>query len=150
MAFLNDQDASFVRKRFEQELDHPVTLEFFTPSAGGLVLPGQDSELAEYTRQILADVAALSPKITLNVHSTATDPDSAQTFGIARTPATAVIGAQDFGIRYYGIPGGYEFATLLDIIIAVSRAKPPIAEQSREILGRLKDEAHIQVFVTPT
>lgn len=150
MPFLNDQDASLVRKRFEHELDHPVTLEFFTPSTGGLVLPGQDSEMAEYTRKILTEVAALSSKITLNVHSIAADPDSARTFGITRTPATVVIGAQDYGVRYFGIPGGYEFSTLLDIIIAVSRAAPPIAEETREILSRLKSDAHIQVFVTPT
>lgn len=150
MPFLNDQDASLVRKRFDNDLDHPVTLEFFTPSTGGLVLPGQDSEMAEYTRKILAEVAALSPKITLNVHSLAAEPESAGAFGISRTPATVVIGAQDFGIRYFGIPGGYEFATLLDLIIAVSQGKPPIADETREILSRLKNDAHIQVFVTPT
>lgn len=148
--FLNDQDAAFVRNRFEKALDHRVTLEFFAPSVGGLVLPGQEGELAEYTRQILAEVASLSPKIVLNVHSTATEPESAQAFGITKTPATAIVGAQDYGIRYYGIPGGYEFATLLDLIIAVSQAMPPIAAQTREILGKLKDDAHIQVFVTPT
>ncbi|GEM_PF-453845 len=150
MPFLTDQDVALVRKRFEKELDDPVTLEFFTPSTGGLVIPGQDSEMAEYTRQILVEVAALSPRITLNVHSLATEPESARAFGVTRTPATAVIGAQDFGIRYFGIPGGYEFSTLLDLIIAVSQAQPPIAVESHEILSRLKTDAHIQVFVTPT
>ena len=84
------------------------------------------------------------------IPSISADPDSARTFGITRTPATVVIGAQDYGVRYFGIPGGYEFSTLLDIIIAVSRATPPIAEETREILSRLKNDAHIQVFVTPT
>lgn len=150
MPFLNDQDAAFVRKRFAQELQHDVVLEFFAPSTGGLVLPGQEGEIAEYTRQILAEVAGLSPKITLNVHSVVAEPEAARAFGVTRTPATAVIGARDFGIRYYGIPAGYEFATLLDVIIAVSVGQPPIAEGTREVLGRLKDDAHIQVFVTPT
>lgn len=150
MPFLNDQDAAFVRNRFAQELQHDVTLEFFAPSIGGLVLPGQDAETAEYTRKILSEVAALSPKIHLNAHSVAAEPGVAKTFGILRTPATAVIGAQDYGIRYYGMPAGYEFATLLDLIIAVSRGEAAIAESSRELLSRLKDEAHIQVFVTPT
>src|SRR4030065_508840 len=57
MPFLNDQDAAFVRKRFEQELSHDVTLEFFAPSTGGLTLPGQDAGVAEHTTQILTAVA---------------------------------------------------------------------------------------------
>jgi len=150
MAFLNDQDAAFVRKRFEDELASDVTLEFFTPSIGGLTLPGQDAEIAEYTRKILTEVAALSPRLTLNVHSMATEPEAAQRFGIARTPALALIGAADYGVRFYGMPAGYEFATLLELILDVSKAQPPLSETTKAMLGRLKDEAHIQVFVTPT
>ena len=150
MAFLNDQDAAFVRKRFEAELAFDVTLEFFTPSIGGLTLPGQDAEIAEYTRQILTEVAALSMRITLNVHSMASEPDAAARFGIERTPALAIIGAADYGVRYYGMPAGYEFATLLELILDVSKAQPPLSEATKATLERLKDEAHIQVFVTPT
>lgn len=150
MAFLNDQDAAFVRKRFAEELVADVTLEFFTPSIGGLVLPGQDAEIAEYARQILTEVAALSPRITLNVHSMASEPEAATRFGIARTPAVAIIGAADYGIRFYGMPAGYEFATLLELILDVSKAQPPLSDATMATLARLKDEAHIQVFVTPT
>jgi alkyl hydroperoxide reductase subunit AhpF len=150
MAFLNVQDAAFVRKRFEDELASDVTLEFFTPSIGGLALPGQDAEMAEYARQILTEVAALSPRITLNVHSMASDPEAAARFGVARTPATAIIGAVDYGVRFYGMPAGYEFATLLELILDVAKAQPPLSEATKTTLGRLKDEAHIQVFVTPT
>ena len=130
MPFLNDQDAAFVRKRLEQELSHDVTLEFFAPSTGGLTLPGQDAEIAEYTKQILTEVA--------------------QRFGITRAPATAVIGAEDYGVRFYGMPAGYEFATLLELIIDVSKGSPALAEGSKDVLGKLQEDAHIQVFVTPT
>lgn len=150
MPFLNDQDAAFVRARFAQELQHDVTLEFFAPTAAGLAVPGQDGEIAEYARQILAEVAGLSPKVTLNAHSTIAEPASATRFGIGRTPATAIIGAQDYGVRFYGMPAGYEFATLLELIIAISRGTTPVTPSTRETLGRLRDDAHIQVFVTPT
>jgi len=150
MPFLKEQDAAFVRNRFAQELQHDVTLEFFAPTTSGLSLPGQDGEIAEYVRQILAEVAALSPKIRLNAHSTVADPQSAKALGIEQTPATAIIGAQDYGVRFYGMPAGYEFATLLDIIIAVSQGTAPVAPQTRDVLARLKDDAHIRVFVTPT
>lgn len=150
MPFLQEQDAAFVRNRFAKDLQHDVTLEFFAPTTSGLSLPGQDGEIAEYTRQILAEVAGLSSKIRLNVHSTVADPEAVNTFGIEQTPATAIIGAQDYGVRFYGMPAGYEFATLLELIIAVSQGTAPVAEQTREVLGRLKDDAHIRVFVTPT
>lgn len=150
MAFLNEQDAAFIRKRFEEELASDVTLEFFAPSLGGLALPGQDAEMAEYARQILTEVAALSPRITLNVHSLASEPETAARFGVARTPALAILGAADYGVRFYGMPGGYEFATLLELILDVSKAEPPLSAGTKTMLGRLKDQAHIQVFVTPT
>ena len=150
MPFLQEQDAAFVRTRFAQELRGDVTLEFFAPVTGGLALPGQDGAIAEYARQILAEVAALSPKIRLNVHSLMADPEAAKAFGITRTPATAVIGAQDYGVRFYGMPAGYEFATLLDLIIAVSRGSTAIAPPTRELLARLSQDIHVQVFVTPT
>jgi alkyl hydroperoxide reductase subunit AhpF len=150
MAFLNPQDAEFIRRRFASELKGDVTLEFFAPSAGGLVLPGQDGETAEYTRRILEEVADLSDRVRLTVHSVVTEPEVARRFGIERTPAIAFVGAEDYGIRYYGIPGGYEFATLLELIIAVSVGRADIAESSKDALARLKESAHIQVFVTPT
>jgi hypothetical protein len=48
------------------------------------------------------------------------------------------------------MPAGYEFATLLELILDVSKAQPPLSEATKTTLGQLKDEAHIQVFVTPT
>jgi alkyl hydroperoxide reductase subunit AhpF len=150
MPFLQDPDAAVVRQRLAQELQHEVTLEFFAPTTSGLALPGQDGEIAEYARQILAEVTALSPKIQLRVHSTIADPDAMTTFRIARTPATAIIGAQDYGVRLYGMPAGYEFATLLDLIIAVSQGTTPVTSSTRAVLASLRDETHIQVFVTPT
>lgn len=150
MPYLNDQDAKIIAERFASELEADVTLEFFAPSTSGLTLPGQDGETSEYTRQILQETAALSPKLHLKVHSILAESEVAAAFKIARTPATAVIGRQDYGIRYYGIPAGYEFATLLELIMLASKGQAPLAAESQAILRRLKDEAHIQVFVTPT
>src|SRR2546428_13616689 len=145
MPFLQEQDAAFVRTRFAQELRGDVTLEFFAPVTGGLTLPGQDGEIAEYARQILAEVAALSPKIRLNVHSIMTEPEAAKAFGIPRTPATAVIGAQDSGVRLYRMPAGYEFATPLGLLIAVSQGSTAVAPDPRHLLSHLSQDTHVQV-----
>jgi alkyl hydroperoxide reductase subunit AhpF len=150
MGYLTEQDAKIIAERFAHGLDADVALEFFAPTTGGIALPGQDAETAEYTRQILIETAGLSPKLHLNVHSMVAEPEAAAALGIVRTPATAVIGRQDYGIRYYGIPAGYEFATLLELIVLASKGQAPLAPEPRTVLSRLKGDAHIQVFVTPT
>ncbi len=150
MALLNDQDATFLQKRFAEEMVGDVRLVFFAPSAGGLALPGDDWEMAEYTRKILKEVEGLSDRVTLEEHSLATEGDLAAQYGITRTPATAIVGTQDYGIRYYGMPAGYEFVTLIDLVIDVSKGRAPVSEATLESLAALTSDAHLQVFVTPT
>jgi alkyl hydroperoxide reductase subunit AhpF len=150
MSLLNEQDAAFLRNRFAEELDHPVRLVFFAPSVGGIALPGEDVEMVEYTRRILAEVAALSDRVTLEEHSLASEPEVAARYGIARTPATAIVGAEDYGVRFYGMPAGYEFVTLIDVVLDVSKGRAPVAAETAQALAALPGNAHLQVFVTPT
>ena len=58
--------------------------------------------------------------------------------------------AEDFGVRFYGIPSGYEFASLLQAIRTVASGQPQLAEETLEFLRQLEEPVHIQVFVTPT
>jgi alkyl hydroperoxide reductase subunit AhpF len=150
MALLNDQDTAFLRKRFAEDMVNDVRLVFFAPTLGGLALPGEDYEMVEYTRQILKEVAGLSNRITLEEHSLVSEPEKAAEYGILRTPATAIVGAQDYGVRFYGMPGGYEFVTLVDVILDVSKGRAPVSPQTAETLAALPGDAHLQVFVTPT
>lgn len=150
MALLHEQDAAFVRKRLTEELEHDVRLVFFAPSLGGLAVPGADWEMAEYTRRILQELAALSDRVHLEEHSLVGEPELARQYGVARTPATLIVGARDYGVRFYGMPAGYEFATLLDLVLDVSTGRPPIADATRAALEALPGDVHLQVFVTPT
>jgi len=150
MGFLTDQDAAFVRQRLVSEMQHDVRLVFFAPSSGGLALPGEDWEMAEYTRKILKEVAELSDHITLEEHSMVSEPEAVARYGVDRTPATVVIGAQDYGVRYYGMPAGYEFVTLLDLIIDVSRGTNGLSQATLDSLAALPADVHLQVFVTTT
>ena len=150
MPLLNDQDTAFLRKRFAEDMVDDVRLVFFAPSVGGLALPGEDYEMVEYTRQILKEIAGLSDRVLLEEHSLVSEAGLAAQYGIARTPATAVVGAQDYGVRFYGMPGGYEFVTLIDVILDVSKGRAPISAQTASALAALPGDAHLQVFVTPT
>jgi len=58
------------------------------------------------TEQVLREVADLSDKISLEVYNQITDKDKAEALGIDKIPGTAVIGAADYGVRFFGIPSG--------------------------------------------
>jgi alkyl hydroperoxide reductase subunit AhpF len=150
MPFLNPQDAETIRRRFAADLEAPVRLLLFLPATGGLALPGEDWEIAEYTRRILTEVAALSDKVILEEYGLLSHPEEARRYGIEQVPAIVFVGQQDYGVRYLGLPAGYEFVTLLEVIIAVSRGRAELAEPTREALAALPDEIHLRVFVTPT
>lgn len=60
------------------------------------------------------------------------------------------LGAQDYGIRYYGIPSGFEFLTLVEEILDVSKGAPSLAPETVAKLVKIQRDVHIQVFVTPT
>ncbi len=74
--------------------------------------------------------------------------------GIDKIPAIAILkggnAGADCGIRYFGIPSGYEFASLVEDIIMVGNGDSGLAEATRKALATLPAEVHIQVFVTPT
>ena len=57
---------------------------------------------------------------------------------------------EDYGIRFYGIPSGYEFSTLIQDIVMLSRGDSGLSEQTKAQLDMLEDSVHLQVFVTPT
>ena len=74
-----------------------------------------------------------------------------EALGIARIPAVAVLGETvDHGIRFYGLPSGYEFGTLVDAMLLVSSGQSGLGEKTRSALRDLARPLHIQVFSTPT
>jgi alkyl hydroperoxide reductase subunit AhpF len=79
------------------------------------------------------------------------DQERVRELGIQRTPAIAVMGAEkDYGIRFYGLPTGYEFGTLVDAILDVSSGDSGLSPETRQALQTLTKPVHIQVFSTPT
>jgi alkyl hydroperoxide reductase subunit AhpF len=141
MPVLSPSDAARVREMLA-DLPNPVRLVFFTQTL--------NCETCEPTKQILGEVADLSDQITVEEHNLLLEGDLAASFGIDRAPAIAVVGAQDYGIRFLGIPSGYEFMSLLDAIKVVSAGDSGLQEGSRAMLAGIESPLALQVFVTPT
>ena len=102
------------------------------------------------TRQLVEEVAGLSEQVTAEIYDFVADEDKAEELGIDKIPAIAVIGEEDYGIRFYGIPSGYEFTSLLEAIHIAARGEPDLNDETIDFLSALNEPVHIQVFVTPT
>jgi glutaredoxin-like protein len=125
-----------------EDLKNPVKLVMFTQTF--------ECQYCAETRQLCEEIADLSEQISVEVHNFVTDEEQVKEYGIDKIPAIAVVGEKDYGVRYYGIPSGYEFMSLLDSVKTVSAGAVELMPETMAFLEGLKDPMHIQVFVTPT
>lgn len=141
MPMLREKDRKTLEEWF-QKLKVPVRLIVFTQE--------HECEYCQETRELAEEVAAASPKISVEVHDFVAEADLARQYGVDKIPAVAIIGEKDYGVRYYGFPGGYEFTSFVEDIIDVSTGEHGLSEQTLRELARLDRPVHLQVFVTPT
>jgi len=141
MGLIKKAQQKQLRKQFK-ELDGNVKLIVFTQE--------MECQYCKETRQLAKDIAELSDNISLKVYDFVADKDKVEKYKIDKIPAVVVEGKKDYGIRFYGIPAGYEFTSLINSIIAVSKGKSDLSEETKAALKQLKDEVRIQVFITLT
>lgn len=154
MGLLKDSDREQLRTQLEQ-LQNPVKLVFFTQAL--------DCDYCPLTQQLLEEVVTLSDKLKLQIYNFNIDKDQVFEYKIARVPAIALVRVEtrtkdgveetvdrDYGIRFYGVPAGFEFASLLGDILDVSSGDSGLNEHSKAALALLKEPVHLQIFTTPT
>jgi alkyl hydroperoxide reductase subunit AhpF len=98
----------------------------------------------------LEEVAGLSDQLTLEVYNFLLDKEKVAEYGVDNVPATVIRNSKNYGIKFYGIPAGYEFSTFLDAILSVSKGDSGLKPETREKLAAVTEPVHLQVFVTPT
>ena len=141
MPMLNEQIRKEVRTMLA-DLEKPVTFKVFTQPF--------ECQYCKEMRELIEEVAALSDKLSVEVYDFEGDKAVADTLGIDKIPAVAIIGAKDYGIRLYGIPAGYEFGSLIEDIKLVSEGNSGLAPETRKTVAKLTKPVRIQVFITPT
>ncbi|MCD6461707.1 MAG: thioredoxin family protein [Thermoplasmata archaeon] len=142
MGIIGEDDKKEIEKIFNENLADPVTLVVFVDDKA--------CRYCEETRQICEELGETSSKITVEVYNLTKDVEAAGKYGIERAPAIAIIGKEDYGVRYYGIPAGYEFTSVVEDIIDISRGTTDLKDKTKEKLTSLDRDIHIQVFVTPS
>jgi glutaredoxin-like protein len=154
MEMLSKEVREATRKKFDADMAGPVVIIFFTQEAARLVLPdhlrGQECLYCKETRQLLEEVSSLSKKIELTIYDFVADKQKAAEYRVDKIPSIIIQGAKDYGIRFFGIPSGYEYMSLVESIIDVSKGATDLSPKTKDALKGLVKDVHIQVFVTPT
>ncbi|HEV8309673.1 MAG TPA: hypothetical protein VGW35_18580 [Methylomirabilota bacterium] len=141
MAILTEKDRAGVTEEL-QKLAGPVKLVVFSQELG--------SEYCLETERLAREVAECSDKVAVEIYNLHIDREKAAAYGVDRVPAVVVEGARDYGIRFFGIPLGYEFTNLIDGMLVAASGEPRLSPETIERLRGLQKPVHIQVFTTPT
>lgn len=132
-----------VRKIFNS-LDGNVKLLVFTQEV--------ECMYCEQNVELIKDISALTNKITFEIYDFVKDGDTAEKYGIDKIPAIVPIDAEgkDYSIRFFGIPSGYEFSSLLESINLLSTGNHGLSDDTIKKVNGLGKSVHLQVYVTPT
>jgi glutaredoxin-like protein len=149
MPMIPAHDVPLIAQYFEQTLESPVTIHFFTQKDGAGPLPLPECLLGADMEELLREVSALSPRVRLEIHDLVAHPERAEAWGVGRLPTVILTGAARGRVRFLGLPSGYEFAALVDGLVDVARGATDLPAQAREELSGLERDVHIQVFGTP-
>lgn len=150
MPLISTQDQDTIRTIFSEKLTGDVNVTYFTQRESGMIVPGQECEYCKETRELLEEVSSLSEHVHLNTRDFVRDDAEAQRMEIERIPAFVLEGESKGKVRYFGIPAGYEFSSLIEDLIDVSTGQVELSDTTRHALEGLQQDVHIQVFVTPT
>jgi glutaredoxin-like protein len=154
MEILNKEVVEATKKKLDEEMKDKATLLLFTQEPSRLIvsdrLKGQECLFCKETRELLKEVSALSEKIELVIYDFSGDKEKAAEYGIDKIPATIILGQKDYGIRFFGIPSGYEYSSLIEAILDVSKGQTGLSQKTKDALKAIDKDIHIQVFVTPT
>lgn len=104
------------------------------------------------TIQYLDEIAGLNQQIKLTVYDEDTDKQQFTRFEILMVPAIVILSDMSVseGVRFYGIPSGYEVHSLISAIKRASGVLDPLPEESEKKILKINKNIDIQVFVTPT
>jgi len=101
------------------------------------------------TRSFAEEVAALSDKLTIKIYDLIKDKEMTLKYGVERIPAIVLLDKDgvDYGVKFYGLPGGYEINSFLGSIIEMSGKHENLPEDILSRIKKIDKDVHIQVFV---
>lgn len=141
MGMLKEKDREKLINLFK-EIKEDVKIVMFTQE--------MECTHCEMTRMLLEEVSGLSDKLFLEVHDFVAEADLARKYGVDKIPAIVLSGDRDYGIRFYGVPAGYEFNVLIEDIMDVGKRDSGLDKAVMAELAKVDQPVHIQVLISPT
>ncbi|MGC8571775.1 MAG: protein disulfide oxidoreductase [Candidatus Micrarchaeia archaeon] len=144
MEFIKNEDKIEIKKLLDSRLTNNVNIIIFT---------SKDKSKCMYcseTVALLKELSQLSPKLKVTEYDIVENSKEAKFMGIDKVPAIVLGGKVIYNLYYFGIPTGYEFASLLEDIIDVSTGETKLSEATKKALKKFDKPIDIKVFVTPT
>jgi len=136
--------------RFARELTGAVRIDYFTQRRLAIFIPGREEcAYCEETQTLVKEIAALSDKITLNVHEFAESTKEAARLGVDKVPGIVIRGALNRPLRFFGFPVGNQLLPLVEAIVDASRGKVELRAETVRHLRRLQQTVRVHLFVTP-
>lgn len=141
--FLKDDDQKLIRKELEA-MTAKVKILHFTQSI--------ECSYCRETRQLLEELVLLSDKLSLEVYNFQLDRNEVSKYKIDKIPATILLPESgiDPGVRFFGIPSGYEFMSVIEDIIDLSNGNHGFSDDILAEIKKIHRPVHIEVYVTPT
>ena len=142
MTLLRPEEEAKAREWFAA-LERPVELLVALGPEETPLPGGRDLDFGAEAVRLAEGLAELGELVSVRVEQ---EPE-----GFPRFPAIAVRPeGHDVGVRYDGLPWGYELGSLVGGILEAGKAEPTLRPESLEALGALDRELALDVFVTPT
>jgi glutaredoxin-like protein len=143
MGLISERDRKPVQDRLAK-LVRPVKAMVFTQE--------MECQFCRETRELIEELAGLTDKLKVEVKDFLKNEEEAKKLGVDKIPAVVLLGEgdKDYGIRFYGIPAGYEFVSLMESLDMVAKGDSGLSPASRTKLKALQKPLALQVFVTPT
>jgi glutaredoxin-like protein len=147
MENLLDENVQGQVKKLFMDLKEPVEVIFFGNK--------ENCEYCAEIEQLLSEVTGLSEKLHLSVYDFNENKAERELYHLEDSPVFILAGKEkdqiiDYGIRFYGIPSGHEFASFVNDLVLVSSRDSGLQPETRTYLAGLQQPLKLQVFVTPT
>lgn len=142
MTLLDEETRKKIKDIFNKGFKDPVKIVVFTE---------ENCKYCRETLQIAQEVSSINSNISVKNYSSEKDSTEVKRYGVGLFPATIIMSPEkDYGIRFFGIPSGYEFETYLRDILMISNKKTMLRDSTREFVRGITEPLEIKVFVTPT
>ncbi|HDD59323.1 MAG: glutaredoxin [Thermoplasmata archaeon] len=143
MINISDEDRRAIEEDLKKHMKGGIHILYY----GG----GGECPYCEDTLEIVKLLASLTDKIHVDIIEDEEHP-LYKKYTPKYAPAIILLEEDmtDTGIRFYGIPAGYEFESLMDAVINVSKGVDDVPEELEERIKRLKKKYILSVFITPT